>query len=183
MVDALPRTVKPRDLSAREASLDGTVALERCPRLAALVVADGSSVVSATLHFGPNGAGQPACTGVVEVELMLQCQRCLEPVPTAVAGEVKAEFVRGEEDARADGFEAVKLDEETLALSDLIEDEILLALPFAPVHEEACAAAPQRDDGDDVTDESDERSAGQPGRVMPFANLRELMNERDDTSD
>ena len=72
--------------------------------------------------------------------LPLSCQRCLGPVDVAVAVERSFRFVPDEEMAAAQDDES---EEDVLALSrtfdlaELIEDELLMALPLAPRHD-AC---------------------------------------------
>ena len=150
--------------------MHGAVPVQQCPRLAALVMGEARGDVRVQLAFAANGADQPACEGLVETELQLECQRCLEPVLIKVRGEVRAEFVGVDAEPRAEGFEGVSVDGETLSLIELIEDEILLALPFAPSHEAGeCATA--------VDDEDIEAEA--PGeRVRPFAQLRDLLDNK-----
>ena len=166
----LPKTIKPLELAAREGRLEGALALRDCPRLAALGAADGGGDVVVALQFARNGAERPACTGSVEVALMLTCQRCLDQVLISVKGEVQAEFVTGDGEPQAEGFEAVNLDEETLSLSDFVEDEVLLALPFAPTHEA----------GGCVIEEAYKEVEAEPSqaRVKPFAQLRDLLDKK-----
>ena len=76
----------------------------------------------------------------VEVSLPLICQRCLGPVDIDVSVDRSFRFVEGEEAAEAQDEDA---EEDVLALSrdfnllELIEDEVLMALPVVPAHE-AC---------------------------------------------
>ncbi len=74
----------------------------------------------------------------VEVSLPLTCQRCLGPADIAVSVQQSFRFVGSEEAAEEQDEEA---EEDVLALSkdfnlaDLIEDEVLMALPVVPRHE------------------------------------------------
>ena len=74
----------------------------------------------------------------VEVSLPLTCQRCLGPVDIDVSVDRSFRFVEGEEAAEMQDEEA---EEDVLALSrdfnllELIEDEVLMALPVVPAHE------------------------------------------------
>ena len=74
----------------------------------------------------------------VDTHLPLTCQRCMGPVDIALAVNRSFRFVEGEEAAEAQDEEA---EEDVLALSqdfnlfDLIEDEVLMALPVVPRHE------------------------------------------------
>lgn len=72
------------------------------------------------------------------ISLPLTCQRCLGPADIEVTVGRSFRFVATEEQAEAEDDEA---EEEVLALSrdfnlhELIEDEILMALPIVPRHE------------------------------------------------
>lgn len=69
----------------------------------------------------------------------LSCQRCLQPYELALAVSARIRFVRGE--AAAEALDA-EIEEDVLALArsldlrELIEDELLLALPLVPRHED-----------------------------------------------
>ena len=85
------------------------------------------------------GAAQIWLHLTVAVSLPLTCQRCMEPVAVAVAVNRSFRFADSEEAAEALDEEA---EEDVLVLSqdfkliDLIEDEVLMALPGVPRHEE-----------------------------------------------
>ena len=66
------------------------------------------------------------------------CQRCLEPVVLSLVVDHRLRFVKGEAAAAqldAAGDEDVLALEPTIDLLDLLEDELLLALPVIPLHE------------------------------------------------
>ncbi|WP_296444007.1 YceD family protein [Rhodoferax sp. UBA5149] len=85
------------------------------------------------------GAEQVWLHLTVDTSLPLTCQRCMGPVDLAVVVNRSFRFVDSEEAAEAQDDEA---EEDVLALSqefkltDLIEDEVLMALPLVPRHEE-----------------------------------------------
>jgi uncharacterized protein len=76
-----------------------------------------------------------------DVRVTLECQRCLGPMTQRLAIDRRLRFVRSEE-------EAERLDDESeddvlalpprLDLIELLEDELILALPLVPRHEGAC---------------------------------------------
>ena len=108
-----------------------------------------------------------------QVSLALQCQRCLQPVETAVEVDRTIRFVRGEE-------AAAELDEQSdddvlalqrsLDLRELVEDELLLALPLVPRHE-VCPAPLPMSAGEIEAAESAEDTA------HPFAALAALKRD------
>lgn len=77
--------------------------------------------------------------------LPLECQRCLKPAETAVEVERSFLFVRGEDAAAqldADSDDDVLALTRALDLRELIEDELLLALPLVPMHAHCEPPAP-----------------------------------------
>jgi uncharacterized protein len=72
-----------------------------------------------------------------QAEVPLQCQRCLQPMTEVLAVDRRFRFVRSED-------EAARLDETSehdvlvlqprLDLQNLLEDELILALPIVPRH-------------------------------------------------
>jgi uncharacterized protein len=71
-------------------------------------------------------------------ELPLECQRCLKPVHVALAIERSFLFVHGEDAAAqldTDSEDDVLALTRALDLRELLEDELLLALPLVPRHE------------------------------------------------
>lgn len=76
----------------------------------------------------------------VQANLPLTCQRCLGPVEMVVAVNRSFRFVENEAAAEAqdeDAEEDVLALSQEFSLSELIEDEVLMALPVVPRHE-AC---------------------------------------------
>jgi uncharacterized protein len=72
-----------------------------------------------------------------DAQVELTCQRCLLPLPVALAVDRRIRFVRDE--AAAEALDA-QIEEDVLALDraldlrQLLEDELLLALPLVPRH-------------------------------------------------
>src|ERR1035437_8001838 len=90
------------------------------------------------LRMDPTGSEQLWLHLRLETNVPLTCQRCLNPVNISVAENHSYRFVGSEAEAQAQDEEA---EEDVLALSrdfnlaELIEDEVLLALPLIAFHE------------------------------------------------
>ena len=105
-----------------------------------------------------------------QTELPLECQRCLRPVTARVDADRSFLFVRGEDAAAqldADSDEDVLALTRALDLRELIEDELLLALPLVPRHE-VCETPPMP-----VADGQSEPADGD-APPHPFAGLAAL---------
>jgi len=99
-------------------------------------------------------------------ELRLACQRCLAPVPVVLEVDRRFLFVDGED--RAAALDA-EMDDDVLALPrrldvhELLEDELLLALPLVPRHARCPTALPV-----------EPVAPAEAPRTNPFAALRAL---------
>ena len=83
------------------------------------------------------GEGQPWLHVKASATMVLECQRCLGPVVEQLAVERSFLFVHGEDAAAqldADSEDDVLALTRALDLRELIEDELLLALPLVPRH-------------------------------------------------
>lgn len=79
-----------------------------------------------------------------QATVWLTCQRCLNPVFAELSVERPIRFVRGEDQAEtldAESEDDVLALAPTLDLRTLIEDELILALPIVPRHDECAPAA------------------------------------------
>lgn len=109
--------------------------------------------------------GRPGLRLRVQGTLQLRCQRCLEPMPFEVDEEQVLVLAATQAEIDADPSEASAPDRvlagKQMAVRDLVEDQLILALPYAARHAR-CEAAGQVDDG----------------KVSPFADLRDMLRSR-----
>ncbi|RJG01402.1 YceD family protein [Noviherbaspirillum sedimenti] len=121
-------------------SRTGEFAVADFPRLVA-ELAVPSGVIRWTLTGGKHTLGYPQLTVTVTGAVQLMCQRCLTPYEFAI--DVESVLVLAQDEVAADELEA-SLDDESLeviagsrqfGVTDLVEDEALLALPVSPRHD------------------------------------------------
>ncbi|MGF1547190.1 MAG: DUF177 domain-containing protein [Thiotrichales bacterium] len=138
-----PEYVDPFAGTEKGMRLQGVLPLTCCERLAA-VLADARGEVRFQLHFVQAGSGRHRVAGKVEATVTLECQRCLGPFAVTLESEFELALVESEAGAERameqDGLEAVIVAERSLRIADLLEDELLLALPAVPRHAEGHAA-------------------------------------------
>jgi uncharacterized protein len=157
-----PESLDVQAFAQDQSSLSGTSPLARFDRLASEAVP--GEAAPGGIGWQARGELRPVRTGPPEVWLHLsaqgaidlQCQRCLEPVRCALEVQRWIQFVPGGEEA-AQALDA-QSEHDVLPLSrrlnlfELLEDELLLALPLIARHEvcsipaepgAADAAAPQ----------------------------------------
>jgi uncharacterized protein len=145
-----PRAFNPAELDVEAfaklaADLDGAWPLVSLERLAASVQPASADVPSQVFWQarGELRASRGAEPQIwlhlkAQAEVGMDCQRCLKPVPVPLSAERSFLFVRGEDVASeldADLEDDVLALTRSLDLRELIEDELLLALPLVPRHE------------------------------------------------
>ena len=181
MEHALPTSHLDARAFARSAgALRGTTPLPDFARVAHDCVGGGVGTVvrwsaDGTLRTGLDGEAQLMLHLQIDTTLPLTCQRCLEPVETAIAVEQWFRFVPDEAtaDAQDDGSEEDLLVESAqFNLRELVEDELVLAMPLIPAHT-ACPTAPRLSASDADFDE-----AG-PAKPHAFAVLAKLKSGKD----
>ena len=141
--DAGETRVDLRELARRGAVLDGSFALASMSRLASALsepagVARVRWSLRAQLGAQPGGGAQPVAELEVDAEVPLQCQRCLATVRVPVVDRARFRLVDVEPELNAEELEA---EDEALCaaapvdLHELVEDQLLLALPLVPMHD------------------------------------------------
>jgi uncharacterized protein len=157
------------------AELEGEWPLAALDRLSDAAHDDAKPGESDLARWHVRGENRPVRGGAPQTWLHLQastrlglvCQRCLAPVDTPIEAERSFRFVAGEEAAAqldADQEEDVLALTRSLDLRELVEDELLLALPLVPRHDICPEPLPMEHGDDDA--EAD--------RPNPFAALAAL---------
>jgi len=127
------------DLVARGATVSRSVPVASLARLAALAppaVAGAGAQLDAGLTFQAGAEGYPQVRLVVTGMVPLVCQRCLGLLEQPVSVDVLLTMVRDDREAGglADPFDTVLLADGGLVPDQVIEDEVLVALPLVPKH-------------------------------------------------
>ncbi len=164
------------DLAARGESLAGQIDATRRDRLVdRLAPKTVAAPISWQIVGGHDSGGRPMLTVSLDGSLPLVCQRCLQPFDLHVAQQTQLLLARAEAELEPlDAGEAeVVLAAEPLDALTLIEDEILLSLPFAPAHAAGqCASA-----AGTVAERATDGAA--PSTTSPFARLAALKKGTD----
>jgi uncharacterized protein len=136
MFGALPDRIAPDQLLAAGGRLRGTVALSRLRRLAEFTPRDaGPADVRVDLALSLDPQGRRWLQGKLHADLQLRCERCLGALPWTVDAALGLYLVASEGAAAAlsENAEYV-IAGESLGVLELIEDELILALPLVPKH-------------------------------------------------
>ena len=155
-----------------EAEIEFDVPLAELPRLKSRIPGIGGSV-RGTACFG-----QQSGFAVAEMSLAgtarLQCQRCMQAMELCIESTTNLALILVEADAAEvpDELEPVLAREGRISTGELVEEELLLALPIVPLHEELaeCAVPPA---APLIAEEGPEHVT-----QRPFEGLAELLRDK-----
>lgn len=129
----IPKHVAAAKAIAARQRFAGPVPVAQLPRLVAQL-ADREGALDVELEAGKDAAGLAWLRGGIRGELMLTCQRGLHPFawPCAVDTQLRLVGSEAEEEKAMKEAEAHLVEDDRLPLRDIVEDEVLLALPMQP---------------------------------------------------
>lgn len=165
----LPESVDAWRMVSARRSFEGELPVVAMKRLGdALAGTEGTARYE--LDFGRDEFGTAYLDVRVQAPLTLTCQRSLEPFVLPVAVDSRLGLIRSERDEAALPPQVEPLliaDDGKLSLVDVIEDELLLALPLVPVNPDSTLP-------EEVVGPSPEEISSERRSDNPFAVLREL---------
>lgn len=169
LTEPLPTTLDVRKAAARGVSVQGQVGIEKLHRLQQ-ALASQEGMISAQCAFSRDEQYRSIVAIKVHANLQVTCQRCLDTMPIEVNTENELAVVRDDEQARQlpGRLDPLLLGEEDCNLWSLVEDEVILGLPFVSYHEtESCKQ---------LLDEYTEPEVVEPEaeKENPFAILEQL---------
>ena len=163
MSGQLPAQIDPIRLADAGARLNGALPGSEMLRLQELVhPSSRPEQVEVDLQFERTGQGTRQLHGTIRTMVEMACKRCLQPLKVEVVAQPFFVLLQPGE-AETEESESLVV-EAPLSLAELIEDELLLALPMSPGHVEGqCKVAfPVTASKAPVVEE----------RANPFADLR-----------
>jgi uncharacterized protein len=158
-------TIDGFEFASAGAQQQGVWPLSNFPRLRDVLASDKGEVAY-EISGMRDERGRPSLRLKVSGTLALRCQRCLEPMAFAVQTDETLVLAATLAEIHAEPADAQAPDRvvagKEMPLRELIEDELLLAVPYAPRHESCSAAGTERE----------------AEKVLPFAGLRSLMRDK-----
>lgn len=130
------------ELAAGAAILERIVRSRDLPRFQALCQSEEG--IRARLSFAWDPSGPVRIDGALTTRLAMQCHRCLKAVPVHLRSAFSVLAVEDEAEASRLGAErdVLRIASPAPRLAELIEDELLLALPAQPCAQSDCARRP-----------------------------------------
>jgi uncharacterized protein len=144
MSATFPETVDAWRMVQARRQFEGSIPLVAMPRLrGSLVATDGAADFQ--IEFGKDDFGVAHLRAHIEAGLPLTCQRTLETFVLPVRIDAQLGLITREEDEAGlpAGYEPLLTSDGTVRLADVIEDELILALPVVPVKPGSAPAAHQ----------------------------------------
>lgn len=139
--------------SKKNERIEGELCLQDCPRLEELMQSSNltnstkispTGLISYVLQGKTDAVGQHVLQLMVVSSLTAACQRCLNAMPLNISlnfnyliCEVSDTDVETADVDNGDDYDLQQANK-AMDLIALIEDEIIMAMPIAPMHEEGC---------------------------------------------
>lgn len=135
MVSEQLQTISPLLLAKNKEHVEGSICLDSLSRLKD-ILSDTTGQAQYSFSFEIDVNDICVIKTRIVANVILKCQRCLKPISINIEkNSILGIFSNSDElEALADNYEPLQLDEEVVSLDMLIEDELLLAIPIAPLH-------------------------------------------------
>lgn len=174
--EPLPRQADLRKLAKREAHFNVHLNAANLPRFAGAIY-EGKGFVEAELHFGVNEEYLRYIQGKVYSEVEMVCQRCMEPVAVAISSDINLGIVSDEDKGRQlpkSMDPLIVAEDELMDLNEIVEDELLLSMPFVSYHEPDECSGKQN-----YEFSAGETKASAEGKENPFKVLEQLKSGKE----
>ncbi len=144
MLDRLPDYIDPVVYAEKRRELMGEIKISDLLRISDLV-ADKSGCVLIDLAFEKVGR-LATVQGKITGSLQLECQSCLQSLAWEVDSKIRLGVVSSLEaaDRLAAEFEPLWVESDSVSLKEIVEDEIILAIPDFPRHDFDCLKKPEQ---------------------------------------
>ena len=133
----VPKLVQPQSLAYQQQTIKGTLSARYLKRLTEYFPSD----IKICFLFSVNEQDKIAISGQVQATLRLNCQRCLAnfELPVCSKRQYQLGYKIESPNQETAAYEPLFWDGAEFDLWELIEDEILLCVPYVPKHgAEAC---------------------------------------------
>lgn len=176
MLQRFSERLDPWRLVDAEEVIEGEIPQASMPRLASVVI-PGEERVAFIVRFGRDDKRRGVLSTEISADLTVICQRCLQPMRLKLELGSHLALVEGfaEAEQLPDDLDPLLLDEDGLiVIRDQIEEELLLAIPTAPKHDEDCQL---RVDDSELRQEPGSQAQE---KENPFAVLASLRSSKPD---
>lgn len=144
--------------------------------------------IAADLSFDHDGQTRIRVSGRVHCEAQLACHRCEQLVWRQVNSDFAGVIAFDEEQAASwsqldPDLDILVVGGANLNVVELVEDELLLALPKRVCTDDDCVHMPKMRYGEAVVDDVDDEMSAEDLKRFPFAGLKDAMQAGDKEQD
>jgi len=167
----IPEFVDYAQKAEQAAEISGIWPLNKLARLQDKLLSD-EGVVEVRFQFSKQGRLRVlACEA--NAQLALRCDRCMQSMPYDLNTRFEMALVASEAQARPvpEDMEYLVMEAREVNLPELLEDELILALPLVPMHEYDCSDYLNRQ----KTEQENARQEDYPDKQNPFSVLKDLL--------
>jgi len=134
--EALPTALDIRNVAQRGSDIRAVLKPSDLPRFRALLVGD-EGTISTRFRFSRDEESRHLASVEIDAEVEVECQRCLEPMPTHLACRSELAVVWTDEQAAAlpKHLEPLIVEDQFCDLMTVVEEELILALPPFSYHD------------------------------------------------
>lgn len=180
----LPTRLDASKVFRQNVTIEGSLRLAELARLGEYL-ADEQGTIVVKLTFDKDEAGYRRIHGVVRADVNVICQRCLLPMTLRLEEPLLLALVTSEETARqlpenVDPW-LMAPDDDTLVTADIVEDQLILAMPIVALHTQCSADSVARQKLEELQEASD--TASDDRTQNPFAVLARLKSDPQQKSD
>jgi uncharacterized protein len=164
-------------LVGTEAAIDFSIPLKELPRVSGeLTSTDGEATGRARFS---RQLGQAVADLEVSAAPEVVCQRCMQTMrwPVVVKSRIALVSDYAAADRVPEDLEVFLVEGDSLSVRDLVDEEVLLALPHVPLHDEGSDCASSKVQLPGQEGETEEEAANAQVQT-PFAQLGELLKRK-----
>ena len=138
---SLPEQLKLFNFAKKEVNLSGLYRISDFPKISE-ISSNKSDNIRVDLSFYLKNNKTPCVDGIIELDIVLVCQRCLDDLSIVLKVNFNLAFVKHDQQSEEldSNYEIYVTEEDELVTQDLISDEILLSIPMVPKHDYDCMA-------------------------------------------
>ena len=177
----IPERVDHRKLANQAGLIEGTLPIQCFHRFGEmLVVSEGD--VYLRLEFSKGDFGSTRVNGSAATEVCLICQNCMQQFRRQVSCDVALQVVSDESklERLSEADDAIVEPGKVISVAELVEDELILAMPMIPRHEEGECLETDYEQQEIVLQEVQEVPEVQETQTTyrPFADLAKTIDKQ-----
>ena len=138
MTNDLPLQFDPVLFAKQGRKVSGQIAAKELPRVAEAASKADDNIINVAMSFSVSSLQFPMVQGTIEGSIVQTCQRCLQDAEVKIDQQLELLLINPQavELASREGYELFEYEGQFISTLELIEDEILLAMPIVVKHQD-----------------------------------------------